>query len=107
MSNENAIHRYELKVVFEEDENSVISWLVEADAPIEATKDVSCGELTEAGAPLSALGIKVLRELLASQFIDLALNKADNYRWRSLFHKISSERGDALYDNPPDIRNIH
>ena len=108
MSNENTIHKHELHVVFEEDENVVISWSIEADEPIEKTLDVSCEELTESGATLAALGIKVLHQLLAEQIIDLALNKADNYRWRNLFQRIQ----DAAEDDPeqlaePKLQAIH
>ena len=108
MTNENTIHKYELRVAFEEDENAVITWSIEADEPIEQTLNVSCEELTEAGAPLAALGIKVLHQLLADQFIELALNKADNYRWRSLFQRIQ----DAAEDEPaqleePKLQVVH
>jgi len=108
MSNENTIHKHELHVVFEEDENAVITWNVAADERVEQTLNESCEELTEAGAPLAALGIKVLRQLLAEQIIDLALNKADNYRWRNLFQRIQG----ATEDEPeqleePKLQVIH
>lgn len=90
MSNDNTVHRHELHVVFEEDENCVISWRVETDEIVGATSEMSCEEMTEAGAPLAALGIRVLQELLAGQVLELALNKADNYRWRRLF-RLSNE----------------
>ena len=41
MSNENTIHKHELHVVFEEDENAVITWSIEADEPIKQTLDLS------------------------------------------------------------------
>lgn len=100
MSNENTIHKHELHVVFEEDENAVITWSIEADEPIKQTLDLSCEELTEGGAPLAALGIKVLHQLLAEQFIELALNKVDNYRWRNLFQRIQ----DAGEDEPAQLK---
>ena len=95
MSNEITIHKHELHVVFEEDESARINWTITADEPIERTLGLSCEELIEADAPLAALGIKVLHELLAEQMIDLALNKADNYRWRKLFQSIQDAADDA------------
>jgi hypothetical protein len=108
MSDENILHRHELRVVFEEEENSVITWTVEADPAIEDTRSMSCEHLTEAGAPLAALGIKVLREILCEQVIELALNKADNYRWRRLFQQIQNAEDEQPAPlEKPELRLIH
>lgn len=108
MSTANTLHKHELHVVFEEDEDARISWSVETDKSIEGILDISCEELVEAGVPLAALGIKVLHELLTEQMIELALNKADNYRWRDLLQRIQ----DATDDGPmqleePELRAVH
>ena len=97
MSNPNTVHSHELRVVFEEDENSYITWQVMADSIVERAENLSGEELASAGAPLSMLGIKVLQQLLTGQVIELALNKADNYRWRDLFSRISDS-----VEEPPE-----
>ena len=107
MSNENTNHRFELQVIFEEDENAHITWSLEADERIEQTSAFNCEELTEAGAPLAALGIKVLHQLLAEQRIELALNKADNYRWWNLFQCMQDAEAAPVLLKDRELRLVH
>jgi hypothetical protein len=108
MSNKTPTFKHELHVVFEQDENSVVSWRVEVDEVIEQVEHLSYEELTAAGAPLAVLGISVLRELLCEQIIDLALSKADNYRWRDTFSRIHDVgEAEELPTGKPELRIVH
>ena len=79
MSKEKAVFSHELVVRFDEDENRQVSWSVRPDNMILDTMNASYEELVEAGAPLSALGIRVLWELLGENLVVFALDRANNY----------------------------
>ena len=106
MSNGNTVHSHELRVVFEEDENAYITWQVLADDVVERSEHLSGEELAAADAPLSMLGIKELQELLVRQFIELALNKADNYRWRNLFQRIN-DSAEEPSESTVELQGVH
>ena len=52
------------------------------------------------------LGIKELQELLVQQFIVLALNKADNYRWREMFSNIR-DTTEEVPDDTVELKAVH
>jgi hypothetical protein len=79
MSNDKAVFSHELVVRFEEDGDRQINWTVRPDSAILNTLDASLEELVEEGAPLAALGIRALWELLGENMVVLALDRANNY----------------------------
>jgi hypothetical protein len=87
MSNDKHVYVHELVVKFECDENNVVNWIISTDDAVNNTLDADYEELARAGAPLSALGIRVLRDLLGDGIIDLALDRANNYVWRRYFEQ--------------------
>ena len=88
------LHRHELHIVFEEDEDCVVHWTVEPDEIIKQVEEVDIAHLTARGAPLAATGIMELKALLGSVIIELALGRADNHRWRALFEQINQPEDD-------------
>ncbi len=76
MSNENIVCSHELIIRFDQLEDGSVNWLVQPSAAVANTSHASFEELIEAGAPLSALGIKALWELLGEKLIAFALEKA-------------------------------
>ena len=87
MSNENKVYTHELTVKLECDEFNNLSWLIETDNAVTRTLEVSYEELASAGAPFAALGIRVLRDLLCSGLLELALDKANNLIWKGYFER--------------------
>jgi hypothetical protein len=88
LSNDKAVYSHELVVRFEEDDNCQINWTVRPDSAILNTMDSSLEELVEEGAPLAALGIRVLWELLGENLVALALDRANNYRLMDYFKRL-------------------
>ena len=82
MSNEKAIYSHELTIRFDQDADSVVSWTVQTDDAVANTCHASYDELARAGAPLAALGIRALFDLLGEDMIHLALYKANGYLWK-------------------------
>lgn len=87
MSNDNHVYTHELVVKFECDENNIVNWHISTDDAVNNTLDAGYEELARAGAPLSALGIRVLHDLVAAEIIELALDRANNYIWRKYFEQ--------------------
>ena len=87
MSNDDKVYTHELVVKFECDENNIVNWLISTDDAVNNTLDASYEELARAGAPISALGIRVLRDLLAEGILELALDRANNHIWRRYFER--------------------
>ena len=82
MSNERPVYVNELVVTFEGDDKDNVSWKVQADDSVANTMHASIEELARAGAPLSALGIRALFELLCENMVALALEKGNLYQCR-------------------------
>ena len=82
MSNERPVYVNELVVTFEGDDQNNVSWKVRADDSVNDTLHASFDELVRAGAPLSALGIRALFEILCENMIVLALEKGNLYQCR-------------------------
>ena len=88
MSNDKAVFSHELVVRFEEDDDRQINWTVRPDSAILNTMDASLKELVEEGAPLAALGIRALWELLGENMVVLALDRANNYLLMDSFRRL-------------------
>jgi len=91
MSNENIVCSHELVVRLDQLEDGTVNWLVQPDAPIADTSHASFDELARAGAPLSAMGIRALWELLAESLVVLALEKANGYLWKENFRQVRQQ----------------
>lgn len=88
MSDRKVICSHELVVRLDQYDDGPVSWAVKPDDAIETTSEASYEELVEAGAPLSALGIRALSELLNDGLVVLALEKANGYLWRERYWRI-------------------
>ena len=88
MSNENIVCSHELTVRFDQLEDGSVNWLVQPNEAVANTTHASFEELTAAGAPLAALGIRALWELLGENMVELALDRANNYLLRDYFRQL-------------------
>jgi hypothetical protein len=88
MSNENIVCSYELVVRFDQLEDGSVNWLVQPSDAVANTTHASFEELTAAGAPLAALGIRALWELLGENLVAFALDKANGYLWKEAFKQL-------------------
>ena len=91
MSNEKAIYTHQLVIQFEQGADHSVNWLVQADEAVTNTIHASYEELAEAGAPLAALGIRALWDLLGENLIHLALDKANGYLWKERYRQQSQQ----------------
>ena len=98
MSNDDKVYTHELVVKFECDENNIVNWHISTDDSVNNTLGASYKELARARAPISALGIRVLRDLLAEGILELALDRANNYVWRMYFEQHAEVCGIASND---------
>jgi hypothetical protein len=91
MSNENIVCSHELIVRFDQLEDGTVNWLVQPSDAVANTTHASFEELTAAGAPLSALGIRALWELLGEKLITFALDKANGYLWKQAYKRLDQQ----------------
>ena len=91
MSNENIVCTHELTVRFDQLEDGSVNWLVQPSEAVANTTHASFEELTEAGAPLAALGIRALWELLGENLIGFALDKANGHLWKAAFLRLDQQ----------------
>lgn len=77
---ERVLSSHQLTVRFDQLENNRISWHLQADDRIERTLGLSLTELAGRGAPLAALGIRVLLKLCTDGLVNSALGQADEIR---------------------------
>jgi hypothetical protein len=82
MSSEKVVYSHQLVITFTQDENAHVLWEIAPDNAVLKTREASYEQLAKAGAPLAALGIRVLFDMLSEQIITLALDKANNQIWR-------------------------
>ena len=82
MSSEKIVHSHQLVVTFNQEENAHIYWEITPDNAVEQTKEASYEQLAKAGAPLAALGIRVLFDMLSDELLTIALDKANNHIWQ-------------------------
>mgnify|MGYP001550869188 CR=1 FL=1 len=83
MSNENIVCSHELVVRFDQLKDGSLNWLIQPDEAVENTSHASFDELAEAGAPLSAMGIRALWEMLRENLVFLALEQANGHIWKA------------------------
>ena len=91
MSNEKAIYSHQLVVRFDQDADNVVSWIVQTDDAVANTCHASYDELAGAGAPLAALGIRALFDLLGENLIHLVLEKANGHLWKERYRQQSQQ----------------
>jgi len=91
MSNENIVCTHELTVRFDQLDDGSVNWLVQPSEAVANTTHASFEELTEAGAPLAALGIRALWELLGENLIGCALDKANGHLWKAAYLRLDQQ----------------
>jgi len=91
MSNENIVCTHELTVRFDQLDDGSVNWLVQPSEAVANTTHASFEELTEAGAPLAALGIRALWELLGENLIGFALDKANGQLWKEAYKRLDMQ----------------
>ena len=106
MNSKEILHSHYVIVRFDEAAGSHLTWTGEVDEVSATVTDLGNQELLERGAPLAVMGILALRTLLAEQVIDLALNRADNVRWRDLFRQLQAAGEDEPLQQPA-LRLVH
>ena len=82
MTSEKIVHSHQLVITFNQDENARVFWEITPDNAVDKTREVSYEQLAKAGAPLAALGIRALFDMLSEQLITIALDKANNHIWQ-------------------------
>ncbi len=98
MSNENPKFVNRLVVTFEGDDQNNVSWEVGTDDAVMATMHMDMRELVQAGAPLSALGIRALYEIVTENMLILALEKGSLYQYKEYIHNLTDARPDRADD---------
>ena len=83
MSDKDIVCTHELTVTFDQLKDGSLNWLIQPDASVENTSHASFDELAAAGAPLSAMGIRALWDMLQNNLVFLALEKANGYIWKA------------------------
>ena len=78
MNDDDVKYSVGLFIQFDEDEDGNLQWGLQAHPHIEETIDTPIQELARQGAPLSVLGIRVLKETLHEGLIKHALDRAYN-----------------------------
>ncbi len=91
MSNENIVCSHELVIRFEQLEDGMVNWFVHADEKIENTSHASLDELASAGAPLAALGVRALSDLIHPDIIRAALNAGNMHLWKEYYLRLSKQ----------------
>jgi hypothetical protein len=105
MSKNRIVHRHQLLVTFEQGEDNNVSWGAEPDEAIVKTEQVSMEDLAKAGAPLAALGIRALWEIVANDTITTALDRGNMQLWREIFRQMN-EDNDAVPDSA-ESESVH
>ena len=97
MSNENIVCSHELIVRFDQLDDGSVNWLVQPSEAVANTTHASFEELAAAGAPLAALGIRALWELLGEKLIGVALERANGYLWKEAYRRLDQQvAGDSF-----------
>ena len=93
MSNANIVCTHELTVTLDQLEDGTVNWLIQPDEKVESTSHASYDELAVAGAPLAALGIRALWEMLQNNLIYLALEQANGHLWKEAYNRLEQQIG--------------
>ena len=99
MSNDKVVYSHQLVIRFEQDADNSVNWLIQADEAITNTSHASYEELAKAGAPLAALGIRALWDLMSEDLIHLVLDKANGYLWKECYR----QQNQQSLSGPDDI----
>ncbi len=91
MSNNKVVYSHQLVIRFEQDADNTVSWFIQADEAVANTSHASYEELARARAPLAALGIRALWDLLGEDMIHLVLDKANGYLWKECYKQQSQQ----------------
>ena len=91
MSNEDIVCSHQLVITFDQLEDGTVNWIVQADAAIENTNHASFDEIAKSGAPLAALGIRALSELIHPDIVTAALNKGNMHLWKECYLQLSEQ----------------
>ena len=83
MSDKDIVCTHELTVRFDQLKDGSLNWLIQPSASVDNTRDASFDEMAAAGAPLSAMGIRALWEMLQNNLVLLALEQANGYIWKA------------------------
>jgi len=97
MSNENIVCSHELVIRFEQLEDNTVNWIVQADETVEKTSFASLDELACAGAPLAALGVRALSDLIHPDIIKAALDVGNMHLWKEYYLRLSEQVSPASH----------
>ena len=87
MSDKDIVCTHELTVRIEQMEDGSVNWFVQPDEQVRKTGEAGFNELAGSGAPLAALAIKSLWNLLSENMVVLALEQANGYMWKRMFFR--------------------
>ena len=99
MSNENPGYVNQLVITFESDDRNNVTWTVRADDAVKATMHMDMAELVRAGAPLSALGIRALYDIVCENVLELALQRGNLYQCREWLQNLIEPSADRANGN--------
>lgn len=88
MSDKDILCTHELTVRFDQLKDGSLNWLIVPDEAIDSTSHASLDELAEAGAPLSAMSVRTLWDMLQNNLILLALEQANGHIWKASYLQI-------------------
>ena len=100
MNSEDIKFSYGLTIRFDQDHEGKLAWSMEVDSDIEKTLQLDYDVLASHGIPLSALGIRVLFNMLQDGLIIQALDKANNFIWRERLIRAQQEMAEV--DTAPE-----
>jgi len=101
MSNENPVYVNQLVITFEGDDRNNVSWTVRPDDAVRDTMHMDMAELVRSGAPLPALGIRALYEIVCENELELALQKGNLYQCREWLQNLLEAPADRANSNDP------
>lgn len=106
MSNEEVAFSNQLVIRFDQDEHGRVTWHLQPDEQVGKAVNTSLEELAEIGAPLCAMGIHVLYDLFAEEFINHALEKANIFLWKEYLKRQLAELSPLPADEN-ELRVVH
>jgi hypothetical protein len=103
---EEMVCSHELMVAFAQMKDGTVNWAVITDETTEVTRKAGLYWLAEAGAPLAALGIHVLRKLCEDGLIQHALEEASAAR-RAVRRQGATQSGELRLSAPDGSKAVH
>ena len=95
MSEETVLSTHELTIRFVQLENGTVNWHVQPDEKIEQTLGLSVADLAGCGAPLAAMGIRVLLNLCMDGLVLSALGQANEVQTAAVRRMLADGDGEA------------